>query len=142
LDEDAVIEIDNVLPEIARVVGFLEAFAGRHRLPADVVFPMTLAVDELLTNTISYGFPGGGRHKISVSLAFNDGQLSAELVDDGVPFDPLTQPAPDVTGSLDSRPIGGLGIHFARTLLDHVDYRRANGQNRMVLRKRVPAATS
>ena len=141
LGERAAIEIRNDVAEIARLVEFLEAFCRRNGLAADVTSHMTLAFDELLTNTISYGFPDGGSHKIAISLWLDDGRLSAEMVDSGVPFDPLARPPADIDSPVETRQIGGLGIHFVRTLLDHVDYQRVDGQNRLILTKNLPDAT-
>ena len=69
-----------------------------------------------------------------------DGRLFAELCDDAAPFDPLTQAQPAVLeGPLDERPIGGLGLHFVRTLMDEVSYRRDGALNRLTLIKYIGA---
>jgi anti-sigma regulatory factor (Ser/Thr protein kinase) len=46
------------------------------------------------------------------------------LQDEGRPFDPLAQAAPDVTASAEDRPIGGLGLHLIRQLCDELHYER------------------
>jgi anti-sigma regulatory factor (Ser/Thr protein kinase) len=53
--------------------------------------------------------------------------LSVE--DDGRPFDPLSQPEPDTTLTLEDRKVGGLGIHFARRLVREITYRWSGGRN-------------
>ncbi len=60
----------------------------------------------------------------------------AEISDDGVAFDPLKVPPPDLTADLESRPIGGLGVHFVKTLMDEVAYRREGDRNVLTMRKR------
>lgn len=129
------IEIENDTAEIARAIGWLEAFCRENALPSDVEFAMALAFDELLTNTISYGFPDHGRHLISIALTLDGRALSADISDTGIPFDPLAQPAPDLDVPIEERPIGGLGIHFVRTMLDEVAYRRTDGRNQVTVRK-------
>ena len=80
------------------------------------------------------------RHSIELHLTFADGRLAAELCDDAAPFDPLTQAKPPVLdGPLDERPIGGLGVHFVRTLMDEVSYRRDGAHNRLTLIKHIAA---
>ena len=55
--------------------------------------------------------------------------------DDGHEFNPFLQPAPDTTLPLHLRPIGGLGIHFVRNLLDTCDYQRREGKNIVTVTK-------
>ena len=43
---------------------------------------------------------------------------------------------PDVGAALEARNIGGLGVYFVKTLMDHVEYRRENDRNRLTLTKR------
>jgi len=38
---------------------------------------------------------------------------------------------------LTERPIGGLGIHFVRKLMDEVVYRRRDDHNYMLLKKKI-----
>ena len=59
------------------------------------------------------------------------------IADDGRPFDPLTEaPEPDLESAIEDRPIGGLGVHLVRTMMDEVRYRREEGKNRLTLVKR------
>ena len=68
-----------------------------------------------------------------------NGRLSAEVEDDGRPFNPLTAPAPDLTSAVEDRPVGGLGIHLVRSLMEQVDYRRESGKNHLIMSKRLSA---
>ena len=140
LADSLAIELDNELAEIERFEGEFQAFATRHGLAPRAIGQIWLAFDELLTNTISYGFPQGGHHKISVRLAVEGDSFTAELVDGGIAFDPLAAPEPDLDSALEEREIGGLGIHFVRTTMDGLDYRREKDQNRLVMTKRIPSA--
>ena len=128
----------NDLAEIAHLAEAVEAFGDECGLSVGDVYKLNLVLDELLTNLISYAYPDGQRHAISLHLAFADGRLAAELSDDAAPFDPLTQARPAVLdGPLDERPIGGLGLYFVRTLMDEVNYRRDGKYNRLTLIKYV-----
>ena len=70
------------------------------------------------------------------SLSVGDGVVMAEISDDGRAFDPLQVPPPDLDADLELRPIGGLGVHFMKTLMDEVAYRREGGRNILTMRKR------
>ena len=61
------------------------------------------------------------------------------MADDGPGFDPLSAPEPDTSLGIEERPIGGLGIALVRRLMDHVEYERRDGKNRLRLRRRLVA---
>ena len=45
--------------------------------------------------------------------------ITAEVEDDGRPFDPFADAAlPDLEQDLDDRPVGGLGVHLVRSFMD------------------------
>jgi anti-sigma regulatory factor (Ser/Thr protein kinase) len=128
-------ELANELTEIERFGQLLEAFGERNDLPQKLVFQLTLAFDELLTNTISYGFPDGGQHTIKASVTLEEERLVAEIIDGGIAFNPLDQETPDTNLAIEERKIGGLGVHFVRTFMDEVEYRRDGEHNRITMAK-------
>lgn len=120
---------------IARVRGRLDELAAANRLAADPVNDMHVALDEILSNTLRNGFGDEPRHRIEVTLSVDARTLTATIEDDCAPFDPLSVPAPDLQGSLRERRVGGLGIHFVKSLMSEVTYAHVRGRNRLVLRK-------
>ena len=62
-------------------------------------------------------------------------ELHITITDTGIPFNLLNAPPPDLTSNLVDRPIGGLGIHLVRSLMNSVEYERKGGKNRLHLRK-------
>jgi anti-sigma regulatory factor (Ser/Thr protein kinase) len=74
---------------------------------------------------------------VGVDLVLEDGVLRVEIVDEAAAFDPLARPAPDTDQALEERPIGGLGIHIVKQLMDDVRYRREGGKNVLTLTKRL-----
>lgn len=132
------LRLSNEIPEIARLAELVESFLEQHSLPPKVAFDLNLALDELLTNVISYGLPPDSHQEIAVTLSLaTDGTLTAEVVDGGVAFDPFSEAKPPVLeGELDDRPIGGLGIYFVQKLMDEVAYWREDGSNHVRLVKR------
>ena len=127
----------NDLSEIERLSRLVEAFGEAEGLGAEPIFSVNLALDEVVTNVIRYGHDDDGRqHPIVVRLALEDGVLTAEVEDDGRPFNPLDAPPPDINASLEDRPIGGLGIHLVRSVMTSVEYRRENGRNVLTMKKK------
>jgi len=125
--------------ELERLISIVERFAEEHRIPDRDVHSLSLALDEIITNTISYGYDDQDPHKIQVRISLLNGRLTAEVEDDGRPFDPLTAPTPDLTSAIEERPVGGVGIHLVRSLMEQVDYRRISNKNHLIMTKRVSA---
>jgi anti-sigma regulatory factor (Ser/Thr protein kinase) len=130
------LELKNEPSEFERLNRTLAEFAERHHLSAKVLFDMTLALEEILTNVISYGYDDGKEHQILVRLALEKGNFTAEVADDGRPFDPLAVPEPDTEKPVEERPVGGLGIHLARKLMDGFEYKRQGNKNLLIMKKK------
>jgi anti-anti-sigma factor len=123
--------------EVARVGAAFAEFADAHALPASVRRSVSVALDELLTNTLSYGFAGREGGEVTVAVELGADRVSVTLTDDGAPFDPFGVPAPDTALPVEERRIGGLGIHLARRIMDEVSYHRRADRNVVVLAKRL-----
>ncbi len=129
--------IKNQFSELQRAGRAIEAFGERHSLSARIMFNVNLAVDEILTNIISYGYPQGGDHEIVIRLSLQAGQLVVVIEDEGRPFDPLHIKAPDLEAPAAERPVGGLGLHLVRKVMDRLEYCREEGKNVLTMAKTV-----
>jgi serine/threonine-protein kinase RsbW len=136
----AELRIANRLAELESVRQWVEQFGAVHGLPAMVLTSLLVSFDEVLANIISYGYRDAEDHEIHLSMALESGAVVAEVEDDGVPYDPLGAPPPKLGGGIGERSVGGLGVHFVRTLNDEVAYERRENRNRLSFRKRVPGA--
>lgn len=129
--------IVNTLAGIARAGDLVADVARTHGLSRDVASHMCVALDEVLSNIVKYGYADDAVHQISVRLSVADGMLIAEVEDDARPFDPLSVPEPDLDVPFRERRVGGLGVHFVRKLMSDVAYSRVGGRNRLVMKKRL-----
>jgi anti-sigma regulatory factor (Ser/Thr protein kinase) len=127
--------IANRAEELARVVAQLDELAARRGLPGDAVADMHVALDEVLANVLNHAYDDAAAHEIRIALVVYPGTLRVEVEDDGRPFDPLAVAPPGRTAPLAEREVGGLGIHFARSLMSEVAYSRVGDRNRLVLTK-------
>jgi anti-sigma regulatory factor (Ser/Thr protein kinase) len=127
--------VRNRREEIARVVNLVDRFAAENRLSSDIVGDLQVALDEILTNIVDYGYTDDAEHEIRVRLRVIDGVLEATIEDDGFPFNPLERQAPDLSAPLGRRRVGGLGIHFVKNLMTEILYDRVGDRNLLVLRK-------
>lgn len=130
----------NDVQEVARVIDSLEEFGAENGLPADKCLRFGLALDELITNVISYGLAGRSDGIITLVIEHRDGVLHAELADNGPAFDPLAAETTPPDGDIETREIGGLGLTLVKTFMDRLDYRRADGFNRVSMEMKVRAA--
>ena len=101
-------------------------------LPDERIDELNLLIEELVTNVSTHAYPEDRPGDVTVTYAVPaPGELSVEVADRGVEFNPLQSDPPDLTLSLDERPIGGLGIHLVRAFAKSLSYRREQGWNRL-----------
>jgi anti-sigma regulatory factor (Ser/Thr protein kinase) len=84
-----------------------------------------------------HGSPAGTGPRVDVSLVLTDGGLTMTVEDGGPQFNPLSAPPPDVTSSLDERPVGGHGVFLVRQMMDAVSYRRVGERNQLRMTKQI-----
>ena len=118
----------------------IEEFCAARDLAPSVAFALNLSLDELLTNTISYGYDDGDSHRIDVAVRMEGSAIVVEISDDAKPFDPADAPRPDTGAAIEDRPIGGLGVHFVREMMDGFRYSRSGGRNIVTLTKEAGAS--
>ena len=120
--------------ELEQLPAAVEEFAERDNWPPDLVFKLNLVLEELGVNIVNYS---GATGEIEISLASDDETVTIEIADNGRPFNPLTElDTPDISAPLGERPIGGLGVHLVRSIMDELSYSRENGMNRLAMVKR------
>ena len=113
----------------------MEEFGDSEQWPPDLIFRVNLVLEELGLNIINYG-RSDGLHEIEITLTSEPESLTIEIVDNGRPFDPgRDAPDPQVDSGIADRPIGGLGVHLVRTMMDELHYRREGGRNYLTLVK-------
>ncbi|MGC9363417.1 MAG: ATP-binding protein [Fidelibacterota bacterium] len=130
------IHIANKIPEIEHVCDEIDRFSRAHTVPDKEIFTLHLAIDEILTNIISYGYSDKKEHFIDIHYTLEKDYQKLEIIDDSHPFDPADAPEPDVQSDLTERKIGGLGIYLIKNMMDEINYSSKNGKNTLVLTKK------
>lgn len=127
----------NDLAETRQLGAWVEEFARQIQLSASVRQAFDLALVECVTNIISHSYENKSEHWVLIRFQSALGEARVEVEDDGRAFNPLTVPGVDTNAPLESRPIGGLGVHLIRRCMDDVQYRRDEGRNILTLIKRL-----
>jgi anti-sigma regulatory factor (Ser/Thr protein kinase) len=121
----------------SEIVSFLMSSPDMPTDP-DLRFKIELSVEEAVDNVVQYAYEGGiGWLEAGTSLDDKSLVLTIELRDAGVPFNPLEKDDPDITLSAKERPVGGLGIYLCKQMMDSISYRYEDGNNVLVMTKRV-----
>jgi anti-sigma regulatory factor (Ser/Thr protein kinase) len=127
--------LKNDFSEISPAADQVERHLAGHGAPAEALYVARLVLEELVSNIIKYGYDDNQPHKIHVATGLQDGTLVMEVSDDGHPFNPLDAPQPPLHLPAHERPIGGLGLHFIRSMTDSLIYKRSEGRNVVTIRK-------
>ena len=130
------LHIKNDPEQLALLYDFLEQQAGNCGFDAALLMQIKLAMDEAVTNVIQYAYPGM-EGDIGIDMGCDNGQLKIVITDNGIQFNPLKKQEPDITLSLDERPIGGLGIFLVKQLMTDVRYDRSEGKNILTMTKEI-----
>ena len=127
--------LKNRLADLDVLCEHLASFCESSGIAKKQKFEINLALDELFTNIINHGFNDDAEHQIHVTCARSDEIVKITIRDDGVPFNPLQAPQPDLKCAFDDREIGGRGIHLIKAYIDQIDYRRDDDANVLTLTK-------
>ena len=129
--------LKNDIGQISLLAGFMDKVAEDNGLDHGLAMRLNLALEEATTNVIMYAYPKGTEGKVDLGASRQGDNLIFTITDTGVAFDPTVAPEADVSASLENRPIGGLGIHLVRSIMDSVSYKRAEGKNVLTMTKHI-----
>jgi len=121
---------------------FLATFACEHGIGGDDSARVAIAVEELVTNLIKYGYAADAPlGSLAVALRLEGDRLHVEIIDDGHEFDPFAPPPPDLGVPLETMPVGKLGLHLVKSLMEETRYRRDGSRNVTEIARRVVRAS-
>ena len=120
------------------VLGYVEQTLESFDCPMKTQMAICVALEEVFVNVAHYAYPCG-EGDMTLSIAFDEASraVTFRMADQGVPFDPLQKPDPDITLSAEDRQIGGLGIFIAKKTMDSIQYAYENGENVLTMIKKI-----
>jgi len=138
-EEEATLQRSLTLPNdieaVPQLNEFIDVVCEEAGIDMSVTMSLNLAIEEAVVNVMSYAYPEGVEGFVTINAHADARQLTFVITDTGTPFDPTTQGEIDTTLSAEERPIGGLGIHLVRQIMDSIHYEYADGKNILTLRK-------
>ena len=123
---------------LQQVLDFVDENLTSMRCPMKILMQIDVAVEEIFVNVASYAYtPNTGSVTIRMDLQEKPRAVVITFIDSGIPYDPLKKPDPDLTLSVEERPIGGLGIFMTKHYVDNIRYERDGGKNILTLEKKL-----
>ena len=129
--------LHNDIHQIPQLADFILTIAEEMHLDQSLSMSLNLALEEAVTNVIMYAYPKGSDGLVIIEAILREKSLDFIVTDTGQPFDPTAAPEVDTALDLDDRPIGGLGIHLVRKIMDRVQYERTDGKNILSMTKNI-----
>lgn len=118
----------------------LDLFQEKARLAKRDFFHIRLTLDELVTNSVSYGFSSGVGSGITIEISLPANDLCEIVYSDDAPrFDPLGHKVIPYNGSIEEASVGGFGISFVKQMMQEVSYSYENGRNIIKMKKNLAA---
>ena len=131
------ITLTNDIEQVPQLADFVDMVCEEVGFDPSVSIQMNLAIEEAVVNVMSYAYPVGTVGNVIIEAQANEDCLTFTIIDNGTPFDPTAKSEVDTTLSAEERPIGGLGIHLVRQLMDSINYERIDNKNILTLRKKL-----
>ncbi len=98
-------------------------------MPPAVINKLNLVTEELVLNIISYGFTDQLLHEIVLDFSIKTNSIQLTIIDDGKEFDPIAKDKADTSSEINTRKVGGLGIHLVKNLTNSFTYKRQESNN-------------
>ena len=97
-----------------------------------------VAIEEVFVNVAHYAYKdGNGNVEFNIIFDEETRNVSFQMIDSGVQFDPLKKEDPDISLSAEERNIGGLGIFITKKTMDNISYVYENGKNILTMTKKI-----
>lgn len=119
------LHLDARLEDLPHIRQFINQTTSALDIDQAAIYDLNLAITELITNTLLYGYEGAG--PIEIEILRSERDLLVRLRDKAPHFDPTEHPPPDITQPLVNRLPGGMGVYLTRLSVDRFSYRRLPG---------------
>jgi len=137
MEEKLECELKSDLQSLARLSGSIEGLLRRSGISPGVYNDVLIAVDEIFSNIIIHGYKNDPGGNVRVTAMLDDKKFEITFVDEGIKFEPRTEP-PKLGKALLTGEYPGLGLFITRNIMDEFHYEHVKGENRTRLVKKIP----
>ena len=139
MKHEASIKLPNDVQTIPQLAIFIQDICNKAGLAEQDTMTVNLAIEEAVVNVMNYAYPSDVEGEVNIKTVCDDDKLTFIITDSGKPFDPTKKEQVDISLNAEERPIGGLGIHIIRTVMDDVSYEYVDGRNVLTMTKNIQA---
>ena len=126
----------SLIQEIPAIRKDLNNLQSEWSIPDSEMRQIRLIIEEIFSNVIRYAFTDSKEHLVQVKLKKVDDEITIQITDDGIPFNPLeynqgviTDPASSVDG--------GMGLTLIKTFSNSITYERVDSKNQLLITKKI-----
>ncbi|MBE9224582.1 ATP-binding protein [Phormidium sp. LEGE 05292] len=130
------ITVPGTLDSLSEISKYVLSAASAARLDKKATYRLRLAVDEIATNVIIYGYEDAKiQGNLDLQAKIDDSSLTILMEDNAGAFDPTTKfmlEEESINLPMEQRAIGGLGVYLAIQGVDRFMYERSGDRNRNI----------
>ena len=121
-----------------KVISFAEEELEKAECPMRTLMQITVSIEEIFVNIARYAYPEkAGEMLLGIDYDDCEKIFTFRFRDQGIPFNPLDKPDPDVTLPAEERKVGGLGIFLMKKNMDGYSYTHENNENILTMWKKI-----
>lgn len=124
------------IQEIPAIRGKLEELAALWTIPASELNQIGVILEELFSNIIRFAYDDNLEHQVEIRLKRLNHEICIEIIDDGIPFNPLDH-KPGPSSDPAASDAGGMGLTLVRTFSDSILYERKMEKNHLNIVKKI-----
>ncbi|GAA0783534.1 ATP-binding protein [Roseibium denhamense] len=126
--------VANDLSELSRIYEFIDQTAETCDLPDDTRRSIALVIEELFSNTVSYGYPSRTKDEIRITIECARDGVTIHLLDNAQTFDISEAPVLDLTNdNIDDMKVGGLGLFLVHQISRDIRHERTENGNSITI---------
>ena len=110
----------------------MHAVCDEWRVNEELANKLDMCAEEIFANIVFYAYPEKSG-MLEAVLTKSDENITFEFIDEGIEYNPLEKPDPNIDLPPEERPLGGLGVYMVKNMADEVFYKRENGKNILTL---------
>lgn len=131
---DRLFQYHSHIQEIPHIREDLEFLKDEWAISDSEIRQILVIIEELFSNIIRYAFEDKQEHIVDIKLDYSDSQIEIEIIDDGIPFNPLEYELGAMADPASSD-AGGMGLTLIRAFSSKVSYQRNSGRNHLKITK-------